>query len=143
VRTPHHVVPSPVRLATWSEQPETEGGGITGLTASEEYGTEEHGRPHTRRDFEPNPIHAVVVHQWQGRDYGAGGTTVFLTNASVTQPLQPFDDDDDRSLLGNCCIKEAKQRWELGHPPQQTEQAVRVHALFILLICVPATAYRR
>jgi hypothetical protein len=100
------------------------------------------GRQANRRDFQAHPIHAVVVRKWQGRDYGPGGKTVFLTNASVAQPLQPFDNDDDRSLIENCCIKEAKQQWDLGHPPQKTERAVRVHVLFTLLMFALATAYR-
>jgi hypothetical protein len=56
--------------------------------------------------------------------------------------LRPFDDDDDRSLIENCCIKEAKQQWNLGHPPQKTEGAVRVHVLFTLRMFALATAYR-
>ena len=100
------------------------------------------GASANRRDFQANPINAVVVRQWQGKDYGPGGKTVFLTNASVDKPLQPFDDYDDRSLIENCCIKEAKQQWDLGHPPQKTERAVRVHVLFTLLMFALATAYR-
>ena len=71
-------------------------------------GPSEHGRHHNRRDFQPNPINAVVVRtvEWAGLS-GPGGKTVFLTNASVEQPLQPFDDYDDRSLIENCCIKES------------------------------------
>ena len=84
----------------------------------------------------------MVVRQWNGRDFGPGGTTVFLTNASVEQPLQPFDDDDDRSLIENCCIKEAKQQWDLKHPPQKTGRAVRVHVMFTLLMFALATASR-
>jgi hypothetical protein len=84
----------------------------------------------------------VVVRKWQGKDYGPGGKTVFLTNAPVDQPLRPFDDYDDRSLIENCCIKEAKQQWELGHPPQKNERAVRVHVMFTLLMFALATAYR-
>jgi hypothetical protein len=84
----------------------------------------------------------VVVRKWSGKDYGLGGKTVFLTNAPVQQPLQPFDDYDDRSLIENCCIKEAKQQWDLGHPPQKTARAVRVHVLFTLLMFALATAYR-
>jgi hypothetical protein len=118
----------------WTERLETEVAGITGLTTYDQYGTPEHGRQHHRRDFEANPIHAVVVRRWQGRDYGPGGTTVFLTNASVQQPLHPFDDDDDRSLIENCGIKEAKQQWDLGHPPQKTGRAVRVHVVFTFLM---------
>jgi Transposase DDE domain len=126
----------------WTERRETEVVGIEGLTTYDQYGTPEHGRHHNRRDFEANPIHAVVVRQWNGRDYGPGGKTVFLTNASVQQPLQPFDDYDDRSLIENCCIKEAKQQWDLGHPPQKTGRAVRVHVVFTFLMFALATAYR-
>jgi Transposase DDE domain len=126
----------------WTERLETEVVGITGLTSYEQYGTEEHRRRHNRRDFEPNPIHAVVVRQWHGKDYGPGGKTVFLTNAAVQQPLKPFDDYDDRSLIENCCIKEAKQQWDLGHPPQKSARAVRVHVMFTLLMFALATAYR-
>jgi hypothetical protein len=126
----------------WTERRETEVVGIEGLTTYDQYGTPEHGRHHNRRDFEANPIHAVVVRQWKGRDYGPGGKTVFLTKASVQQPLHPFDDYDDRSLIENCCIKEAKQQWDLGHPPQKTGRAVRVHVVFTFLLFALATAYR-
>jgi hypothetical protein len=102
----------------------------------------EHGRHTNRRDFQPNPIYAVVVDKWQGKDYGHGGKTVFLTKAPVVKPLQVFDDDDDRSLMEHCCIKEAKQPGDVGHPPQKTARAVRVHVLFTLLMFALATAYR-
>jgi Transposase DDE domain len=126
----------------WTERLDTEVVGITGLTTYDQYGTPEHGRQHHRRDFEANPIHAVVVRRWQGKDYGPGGKTVFLTNALVQQPLHPFDDYDERSLIENCCIKEAKQQWDLNHPPQKTGRAVRVHVLFTFLMFALATAYR-
>jgi hypothetical protein len=126
----------------WSERLETAVVGITALTTYDHYGTPAHGRHANRRDFQANPIKAVVGRQWQGQDYGPGGTTVFLTNAPVDQPLRPFDDDDDRSLMENCCIKEAKQQWELGHPPQKTERAMQVHVMFTLLMFALATAYR-
>jgi Transposase DDE domain len=125
-----------------SERLETEVVGITGLTTYEQYGTPEHGRHHNRRDFQPNPINAVVVRKWHNRDYGPGGKTVFITNAAVDKPLQPFDDDDDRSLIENCCIKESKQQWSLKHPPQKTARAVRVHVVFTMLMFALATAYR-
>jgi hypothetical protein len=67
---------------------------------------------------------------------------VFLTNAPVAKPLQVFDAYDERRLIENCCIKEAKQQWELGHPPQKNERAVRVHVVFTLLMFALATAYR-
>jgi hypothetical protein len=116
--------------------------GIIGLTTDDQYGTPEHGRHHNRRDFQPNPINAVVVRQWHGRDYGPGGKTVFLTNAPVDKPLQPFDDDDDRRLIEHCDIKESKQQWSVKHPPQKIARAVHVHVLFTLLMFALATAYR-
>jgi hypothetical protein len=125
-----------------TERLETEVVGIPRLTTYDQYGTPEHGRQQHRRDFQPNPINAVVVRKWRGKDYGPAGKTVFLTNASVATPLQPFDDYDDRSLIENCCIKEAKQQWELGHPPQKHARAVRVHVVFTLLMFALATAYR-
>jgi hypothetical protein len=125
-----------------TERLETEVVGIPRLTTYDQYGTPEHGRQQQRRDFQPNPINAVVVRKWRGKDYGPAGKTVFLTNASVAKPLQPFDDYDDRSLIENCCIKEAKQQWELGHPPQKHARAVRVHVVFTLLMFALATAYR-
>ena len=128
--------------SAWTERQETEVVGIEGLTTDDQYGTPEHGRHRNRRDFEANPIHAVVVRKWHGKDSARAATTVFLTNASVQQPLQPFDDDDDRSLIENCGIKEAKQPWDLGHPPQKTERAVQVHVLFTCLMFALATAYR-
>jgi Transposase DDE domain len=127
----------------WTERLETEVVGLTGLTTYDQYGTPEHGRHATRCDFQANPINAVVVRQWQGKDYGPGGNTVFVTNAPVDQPLRPFDAYDDRSLIENCCIKEAKQQWDLGHPPQKTTRAVRVHVMFTRLMFALATAYRR
>ena len=83
----------------WTERLETEVVGITGLTTYDQYGTPEHGRHHNRRDFQPHTINAVVVRQWNGHAYGPAGKTVFLTNVPVDKPLQPFDDDDDRSLI--------------------------------------------
>jgi hypothetical protein len=128
--------------SAWMERQETEVVGIEGLTTYDQYGTPEHGRHRNRRDFQANPINAVVVRKWRGKDYGPGGKTVFVTNAPVAKPLQPFDDYDDRSLIENCWIKEAKQQWELGHPPQKTARAVQVHVMFTFLMFALAAAYR-
>jgi hypothetical protein len=140
-RRVHSVRHGPGREA-WAERLETEGVGKTGRTTDDQYGTPEHGRQGNRRDVQAHPIQAVVVRQGHGRDDGPAGTTVFLTNAPVDQPLRPFDDDDDRRLIAHCGLKEAKPPWEWGHPPQTTERAVRVHVLFTRLLCALATAYR-
>jgi hypothetical protein len=39
-------------------------------------------------------------------------------------------------------LKEAKQPWNVNHPPQQTARAVRVHVTFTLLRFALATTYR-
>jgi hypothetical protein len=126
----------------WTERLETEVVGMTGLTTYDRYGTPEHGRAHHRCDVQPNLIHAVVVRKWNGHEYGPAGKTVFLTNAAVDQPLRPFDDDDARSLIENCGIKESKPQWSLQHPPQKTARAVRMHVMCTWLRFALATAYR-
>jgi hypothetical protein len=136
-----HIVSHGQGKTARTERLETEVVGLTGPTTYNPYGTPEHGRHHPRRDFQPNPINAVVVRQWNGHEYGPGGNTVFLTNASVEQPLRPFD-DDDRRLIENCCIKESKPQRNLKHPPQKSARAVRVHVMFSLLMFALATAYR-
>jgi hypothetical protein len=125
-----------------TERLETEVVGMTGLTTDDQDGTPAHERQANRRDFQPNPINAVVVRRWHGQDDGPGGTTVFLTHAPVAKPLPVFDDDDDRSLIENCGIKACKQAWDLGHPPQKTARAVPMHVVFTRLIFALATAYR-
>jgi hypothetical protein len=105
VHTVRHGQGSPEGTA----QLETAGVGITGLTTYDQDGTPEHGHQHNRRDFEPHAINAVVVRKWNGKDDGPVGKSVFLTSASVQEPLKPFD-DDDRRLIKNCGIKGAKQQ---------------------------------
>jgi len=141
-RRAHTVRPGQGRAA-WTERVETEVVGLTGLTTYDPYGTPEYAPHANRRDFQANPINAVVVRNWHGKNDGPGGKTVFLTNAPVDKPLQPFDDYDDRSLMEHCGSKEAKQPWELGHPPQKNARAMRVHVVFTLLLFALATAYRR
>ncbi len=126
----------------WSEELETEVVGIEGLTTYDQYGPTEHAKQCHRKDFQGNSINGVVVRKWHNQDYGPGGKTVFLTNGVVRQPLVVFDDYDERSLIENCCIKESKQQWALGHPPKKSERGVKVHVLFTLVMFALATAYR-
>lgn len=100
------------------------------------------GCHHHRHDFGTNPIQAVMVCEWHERDYSLGATTVFLTNASMSKPLHPFGDDDDRSLMEDYCLTGVKRQWDVSHPPQKTERALRVQVLFTLLIFAVAPAYR-
>jgi hypothetical protein len=89
-----------------------------------------------------NPLNAVVVRPWHGRDDGPGGNTVFLTHAAVDTPWPPCDDDEERRLSDNCGMQAAKQPWDLGQPPPKTARAVRVPVLFTLPLVAWATASR-
>jgi hypothetical protein len=60
----------------------------------------------------------------------------------VENPLQPFDNYDDRCLIENCCIKESQQQWSVKHPPQKTAWATLVHMMLTLLMFALMTAYR-
>jgi hypothetical protein len=81
----------------------------------------------------------VVVRTWNGREYGPGGTTVFLPHAAVDQALRP---DDDRRLLEHGCLNERQQPWRVPHPPQHTARAVGVHVLLTRPMVALATASR-
>jgi hypothetical protein len=120
----------------WRERLETEVVGMMALTTYNQYGAPEHRRQHHRCDLQANPIHAVVVRTWHRRAYGPGGKTVFLAKAAVEKPLQPFD-DDDRSLMENCCIKERRPPWRLKHPPPENRaggaRARHVHGVDVCL----------
>jgi hypothetical protein len=141
-RRAHTVRQGPGNTA-WTARQETAVVGITGLTTDAQEGTPAHGRHTHRREFQGHRITAVVGRRWTGRDDGPGGNTVCLTKAAVDTPLPPFADDDERRLLANGGIKAAKQPWDLGHPPQNTERAVWVHVLFPRRMFALATAYRR
>jgi hypothetical protein len=126
----------------WTERLETAVVGMTGRTPEAQEGTAAHGRQAHRRDVPPHGLTAVGVRTWQGREYGPGGKPVFLTNAAVQPPLQPFDDDDARRLIEPCGLKEAKPPWARAHPPQHNERAVRGPVLLTRLLCALATADR-
>jgi hypothetical protein len=102
------VRPGPGQTAGTARQ-ETAVVGIRGLTTADQEGSAAHRRQANRRDFQPNLLQAVVVRQWQGRDYGPGGPTVCVTNAAVANPWQLCDDDDERRLSEHGGRKEAKQ----------------------------------
>jgi hypothetical protein len=75
---------------------------------------------------------------------GSNAAVELRPTATKTRNNQKACDDDDAcSLIENCCIKACKQQRELGHPPQKTDWAVRVHVVFTLLMFALATTYRR
>jgi Transposase DDE domain len=123
------------------ERLRTELVGISGLTTYDSYGEPERTRHAQRRDYEGQPINAVVVRRWDNRVLATDGT-VYLTNGSVSDPFVVFDQYDWRSVIENGIFKEGKYPWHLGHFPKRTEAAVIVHVHFTLLVMTLCTAFR-
>src|SRR5437764_2326219 len=123
------------------ERLRTELVGIEGLTTYDSYGDPEQTQYAHRRDYEGQPINAVVVRRWNNRAPAADGT-VYLTNSPVSDPFVVFDSYDWRSVIENGIFKEGKHPWHLGSFPKKTEAAVIVHSYFTLLVMGLCTAYR-
>jgi len=116
--------------------------GVRGLLSYDQFGEEEHGRRKGRKDFKANPINAVMVLRWDGRDYEPGKEKVFLTNLSVSRPMKIIEQYDLRSEIENQGFRELKQGYHLLKYPQKTEAAVRAHAVLTLIIYSLVNAYK-
>ena len=123
------------------ERLRTELVGIEGLTTYDSYGDPEQTQHAHRRDYEGQPINAVVVRRWDNRIPATDGT-VYLTNGPVSDPFVVFDTYDWRSVIENGIFKEGKHPWHLGRFPKKTEAAVIVHCHFTLLVMALCTAFR-
>jgi hypothetical protein len=122
------------------ERREAEVVGSTGLTTAAPDGTAAQGRDANRRACEANPRNAGGGRQWHGRDDGPWGKPVCLTNASGQQPWRPFAAEAARRLIAIGGLKDPTPPGDLGHPPQNTERAVRVPGVCTLLMCARAPA---
>jgi hypothetical protein len=123
------------------ERLRTELVGIEGLTTYDSYGDPEQTQHAHRREYEGQPINAVVVRRWDNRVPATDGT-VYLTNGPVSDPFVIFDTYDWRSVIENGLFKEGKHPWHLGRFPKKTEAAVVVHCHFTLLVMGLSTAFR-
>src|SRR6266849_5557680 len=123
------------------ERLRTELVGLEALTSYDSYGAAEETQHAQRRDYVGQPINAVVVRRWDNRVPKTGGT-VYLTNASVSDPFTVFDTYDWRSVIENGIFKEGKHPWHLLRFPKRTEAAVVVHCFFTLLVMGLCTAFR-
>ena len=123
------------------ERLRTELVGLEALTSYDSYGAAEETQHAQRRDYVGQPINAVVVRSFDNRVPKTGGT-VYLTNASVSDPFTVFDTYDWRSVIENGIFKEGKHPWHLLRFPKRTEAAVVVHCFFTLLVMGLCTAFR-
>ena len=115
--------------------------GLEGLTTYDDNGDPQQTQYAHRRDYQGQPINAVVVRRWDKRVPATDGT-VYLTNGPVTDPFVVFDTYDWRSVIENGIFKEGKHPWHLGRFPKKTEAAVVVHCHFTVLVMALATAFR-
>src|SRR6266566_1150879 len=122
------------------ERLRTELVGIEGLTTYDSYGDPEQTQYAHRRDYEGQPINAVVVRRWDNRVPATDGT-VYLTNSPVQDPFVVFDTYDWRSVIENGIFKEGKHPWQLLRFPKRTQAAV-VHCFLTLLVMALCTAFR-
>ena len=116
--------------------------GVKGLLSYDQFGEEEHGRRKGRKDFKANPINAVMVLRWNGKDDESGKEKVFLTNFSVSRPMKIIERYDLRSEIENRGFRELKQGYHLLKYPQKTEAAVRAHVVLTLIIYSLVNAYK-
>jgi Transposase DDE domain len=123
------------------ERLRTELVGIEALTTYDSYGDPQQTQYAHRRDYEGEPINAVVVRRWNNRQPSDDGT-VYLTNGPVADPFVVFDTYDWRSVIENGIFKEGKHPWHLGQFPKKTEAAVIMHCHFTLLVMALCTAFR-
>ncbi|HEC31756.1 MAG TPA: hypothetical protein ENI41_04610 [Deltaproteobacteria bacterium] len=95
----------------------------------------------TKKDYEPIPLNAVVVKQWDNQIPPLEKQVVFITNIDVKDPFIAFDRYDDRSLIENKLFREVKQNWHFEHPPKKTKQGVFVQVYMIMAMKALTTAY--
>jgi hypothetical protein len=116
--------------------------GVRGLLSYDQFGEEEHRRRKGRKNFKANPINAVMVIRWDGKDYPSGKEKVFLTNLPVSRPRLIIDQYDLRSEIENRGFRELKQGYHLLKYPQKTEAAVQAHVVLTLIIYSMVNAYK-
>lgn len=115
--------------------------GVSNLTSLDSYGPPGHKDKQNNKDFQPNPIHAVVVREWCGQTFKE--PKVLLTNGDAHRPFKPFRRYDDRSLIENGIFREAKQDWSLERPPQKNAAGVTVHVYMTLAAMALVRCYRQ
>jgi len=116
--------------------------GVRGLLSYDQFGEEEHRRKKGRKNFKANPINAVMVIRWGGKDYQLGKEKVFLTNLPISRPMRIIDQYDLRSEIENRGFRELKQGYHLLKYPQKREAAVRAHAVLTVIIYSMVNAYK-
>jgi len=117
--------------------------GIKGLTSYDQYGDEQHNQKDKfSKDFKGNKINAVMVTEWDGKEYPRGKEKVFLTTLQINRPLQIIDKYALRSLIENTTFRELKQGWLINKVQKKTRNGVTSHAILTLCMYNMTNAYK-
>ncbi len=95
-----------------------------------------------RKHAEAQPINAVMVTCWDGREYEPGKEKVFLTSLDVSMPRIVIDDYDLRSLIENCGNRDLKQGWLINKYPKKEVNSIRAHVFLTIGMFNMTLAYR-
>ena len=95
----------------------------------------------TKKDYEPIPLNAVVVKEWDNKIPPVEKQVVLVTNISVKDPFITFDRYDDRSLIENKLFREVKQNWHFEHPAKKTREGVYVHVYMVMAMKALTSAF--
>lgn len=94
------------------------------------------------KSFEAKQLRATVVLRWDDTPKAEDEQVVILTTDPAADPWVAFDAYDDRSLIENSCIREAKESYFLERHPKRSEAAVRVQAYFVFFCMALVSAFR-
>jgi hypothetical protein len=118
--------------------------GVEGLTSASFYSELGSGSHTNQKDFNPNPINAVVVMKdpYIEKHPDSSYRLIILTNDKVNNPFHAYDRYDERSEIENSLFREAKQSWFIERPSKNTITAYRAHAYLTIIIMALTTAFR-
>ncbi len=125
------------------EQLTTKAVAINDLTSASWFNPEGSGSHTNAKSFQPLPLHAVHVLQWNNHDQDdENKAVVLLTNHRIQDPFAVIDRYGERTLIENQLFREAKQAWYLHHYPRKTARGVMAHAYLTFTVMALTRAFR-
>ena len=117
--------------------------GIEKLASAGFYGELGSGSHENKKDFQPNPINAVVV---LNDPYGEKNpnirTLAVPTDGTISKPLKIYDGYDARSEIENSLFRESKQGWSIERPPENSKSGFLVHSYLTIVTMALTRAFR-
>jgi hypothetical protein len=88
-----------------------------------------------KKDKSGEPINAVVVTRWAGKEISQGKEKVILTSLDTDSAIEVIQLYGKRSLIENCNFRELKQAAALNELPQYKDKNTAVTAKIHMLLC--------